>query len=128
MTIEDVLERVARVQANDDARQVIESALAADAPLATAPLGQGKDAFFFLAQIRANMNIDRLNLVVPSVETTLYRATYMRYFLLAARHELLAHLCQAALPYPRQEAAVLAQEAVQGLEESLLALIKKEAE
>lgn len=126
LTVEDVLERIARVQANDDARQLIEEALAADPPVTASTLGQGKDALFFLAQIRANMNVDRLNLLIPSSETSLYRATYIKWFLLAARQGLLAHLCQAALPYPPQEAAALAQEAVQSLEESLLVLARQE--
>lgn len=126
MTVEEVLERVARVQATDDARQLVETTLA-DPPM-TAPLGQGKDALFFLAQMRANINVDRLNLLVPSSETSLYRAAYTKYFLLAARQELLAHLCSAALPFPPQEAAGMVREAVQALEESLLALTRKEAE
>src|SRR5690242_8315218 len=100
MTVEDLLERFARVQANDDARQLIESALVADPSVATSTLGQGKDALFFLAQIRANLNVDRLNLLIPSSETSLYRATYIKCFLLAARQALLAPLCQSALPYP----------------------------
>lgn len=126
MTVEDVLERVARVQASDDARQLIESALTADPSVTAATLGQGKDALFFLAQLRANMNVDRLNLLVPSSETSLYRATYMKCFLLAAREQLLAHLCQAALPYPCQEVAALAQEAVRALEENLLVIARQE--
>lgn len=102
LTVHNVIERFAYVQANDDARLLVETAakavpLPADSPMAV-PFGQGKDALFFSAQIKAGMYVDRLGFLIPGEEATLYRATYIKCFLLAVRQELLAYLCAQSLP------------------------------
>ncbi len=125
----EVVTKMAQLRASEEAELLVQAALTsvllpAHHPLAhPAPLGDTSDTLVYLAQLRAGIDIGRLQFRIPGWEAELYAAAYIQQFLVSVRQQLLGRLCGPEKPL-LPEAENMAEQAIRSLDEALRQVAK----